>query len=155
METFSPVVKPTSVRVVLTFALSHGWPVRQIDVNNAFLNGELKEEVYMNQPQGFEDPSNPNLVCRLHKSLYGLKQAPRAWFAKLNDALLDLGFQSSKSDQSLFVRVTPQHSTYVLVYVDDILITGSHKDTVESLITQLSHRFALKDLGILNYFLRI
>ena len=154
-ETFSPVVKHTSIRVILTIALSYGWSIRQIDVNNALLNGDLHEEVYMAQPPGFEDPQHPHLVCRLHKSLYGLKQAPRAWFEKLQTALIQFGFVSSKSDQSLFYRVTNDHSTFVLVYVDDILVTGSNKQEIEGLITQISTCFALKDLGHLNYFLGI
>lgn len=86
-EMFSPVVKPTTIRVVLTLALTRDWCICQLDINNAFLNGVLQEEVYMVQPQGFVDEKNPELVCRLHKSLYGLKRAPRAWFDKLHGGL--------------------------------------------------------------------
>ena len=93
-ETFSPVVKDNTVRVVLTLAMTNSWKLRQIDVNNAFLNGDLQEEVYMVQPSGFEecDAEVNKLVCRLYKALYGLKQAPRAWFKKLRSFLLMIGF---------------------------------------------------------------
>eukprot|EP00261_Vitis_vinifera_P039164 XP_019080407.1 PREDICTED: uncharacterized protein LOC109123862 [Vitis vinifera] len=154
-ETFSPVVKPSTVRVVFTIALSRNWAIKQLDVNNAFLNGDLQEEVFMQQPQGFIDEQNPNLVCRLHKALYGLKQAPRAWFEKLHRALLSFGFVSAKSDQSLFLRFTPNHITYVLVYVDDILVIGSDTAAITSLIAQLNSEFSLKDLGEVHYFLGI
>ncbi|RVX06732.1 Retrovirus-related Pol polyprotein from transposon TNT 1-94 [Vitis vinifera] len=150
-ETFSPVVKPSTVRVVFTIALSRNWAIKQLDVNNAFLNGDLQEEVFMQQPQGFIDEQNPNLVCRLHKALYGLKQAPRAWFEKLHRALLSFGFVSAKSDQSLFLRFTPNHITYVLVYVDDILVIGSDTAAITSLIAQLNSEFSLKDLGEVHY----
>lgn len=153
-ETCSPVVKPSTIRVVLTLALSKGWNIRQLDVNNAFLNGCLHEEVYMEQPSGFEH-RDKNLVCKLQKSLYGLKQAPRAWFEKLASTLCMFGFQSSLCDYSLFIRITPQHTTYILVYVDDILITGSSAREVQSLIQGLNQIFALKDLGDLSYFLGI
>ena len=79
-ETFNPVIKPPTVRLILSLAVSLNWPLRQLDVKNAFLHGTLKEEVYMTQPQGYIDPIHPQYVCKLHKSIYGLKQAPRAWF---------------------------------------------------------------------------
>lgn len=103
-ETFSPVIKPTTIRVILTLALTKGWSVKQLDVNSAFLNGTLKEEVYMEQPLGFLDPQQPTLVCKLHKALYGLKQAHRAWFDKLYSALVSFGFVSARSDQSFFYQ---------------------------------------------------
>lgn len=109
----------------------------------------------MTQPEGFVDPKAPNLVCRLHKALYGLKQAPRAWFEKLRSALTSFGFVSAKSDHSLFIRHHMHHTTFVLVYVDDILITGSNTTEVQSLIQNLHSTFSLKDLGAVNYFLGI
>lgn len=153
-ETFSPVVKPVTVRVVLTVALSNHWPIKQLDINNAFLNGTLSEEVYMSQPPGFVSHSS-DLVCKLHKSLYGLRQAPRAWFTKLASTLLKFGFINARSDTSLFVRKTTTSIIYILVYVDDIIITGSSTLEVSQLTSSLHKEFALKDLGDLNYFLGI
>jgi len=136
-ETFSPVVRHTTIRLVLTHVVTSGWPVRQVDVNNAFLNGDLSECVYMQQPPGFVY-ANPHLVCRLHKAIYGLKQAPRSWFLKLSHTLHTLGFTPTKSDTSLFVRFTSSHTLLVLVYVDDILITRSSLSAITTLISSLN-----------------
>nr|GEV50301.1 DNA helicase INO80 isoform X2 [Tanacetum cinerariifolium] len=125
------------------------------DIQNAFLHGNLKEQVYMKQPPGFIDPQRPNHVCLLHKSLYGLKQAPRAWFERLSKALFDLGFKGSKTDPSLFIYSRGDTLLYILVYVDDIIVTGNNKGTIDNIICQLGSAFALKDLGSLNYFLGI
>jgi hypothetical protein len=154
-ETFSPVVKPTTIRTVLSLAYSRGWNMRQIDIQNAFLHGFLDEEVYMSQPPGFSHPSLPNHVCKLQKALYGLKQAPRAWFARLSTKLYDLGFTSSKADSSLFILWTTSLTMFVLVYVDDIIITASVPAAISDLLQQLRVSFAVKDLGKLNYFLGV
>ncbi|CAH9110456.1 unnamed protein product [Cuscuta europaea] len=152
-DTFSPVVKPATVRIVLTLAVTHHWPIRQLDVNNAFLQGTLSDKVFMQQPSGFVDPNHPSHVCLLHKALYGLRQAPRAWYCELRTYLLASGFTNSKSDVSLFIHHTSGCLLFLLVYVDDIIITGNSESTVLSFITRLASRFSLKDLGSLSYFL--
>jgi histone deacetylase 1/2 len=101
-DTFSPGVKAATIRIILSLAVSRGWTLRQLDVQNAFLHGVLEEEVYMQQPPSFEDLSKPNFVCRLDKALYGVKQALRAWYSRLSAKLIALCFQSSKADTSLF-----------------------------------------------------
>lgn len=154
-ETFSPVVKFTTVRVVLSLAVSQRWPLRQLDIQNAFLHGDLNETVYLRQPPGFSDPQKPDHVCLLHKSLYGLKQAPRAWFHRLSTALHSLGFQGSKTDPSLFIYASGGTLLYMLVYVDDIILTGNNPHAIDSIIHSLSKTFALQDMGTLSYFLGI
>ena len=110
-----------------------------MDFNNAFLNGDLHEDVYMVQPEGFSD-GVPTRVCKLNKALYGLKQALRAWFDILHFTLVSLGFSLAKSDSSLFIQATAQHTLYVLVYVDDVIITGDSKAAITSLIsTSMAH----------------
>ncbi|GAB2272659.1 hypothetical protein Dimus_038986 [Dionaea muscipula] len=154
-ETFSPVVRPSTVRLVLTIAVTHGWCVRQLDVNNAFLQGSLSDEVYMEQPPGFLHPQHPQHVCRLQKAIYGLRQAPRAWYNELRHFLLSTGFRNSHCDTSLFIFQSSSTLIYLLVYVDDILITGSSTASITSFIQALASRFSLKDLGQLSYFLGV
>ncbi|KAL8139110.1 hypothetical protein V2J09_005111, partial [Rumex salicifolius] len=154
-DTFSPVVKPTTIRIVLSLAITNGWCLRQVDVNNAFLNGDLTETVFMDQPQGFIAPDRPTHVCRLRKALYGLKQAPRAWFHKLTGALVLHGFKACISDPSLFIKKNGSHVVYVLIYVDDLIIIGSHPTFIDEFVQLLNREFSLKDLGSLHYFLGI
>nr|GEW84084.1 reverse transcriptase, RNA-dependent DNA polymerase [Tanacetum cinerariifolium] len=139
-----------------------GWFTCQMDVSNAFLYGDLNEEVYMRVPLGYvgqgksvlaEKLLDQSLVCKLKKSLYGLKQAHRQWFAKLSSALLDFRYTQSKTDYSLFVKQHNASFTAVLVYVDDLLITRNDEGQINSLKSQLSFVFHMKDLGELSYFL--
>ena len=154
-DTFSPVVKAATIRLVLSIAMTKGWSLRQLDVHNAFLHGILDEEVYMHQPPGYEDKSHPHYVCKLDKALYGLKQAPRAWYARLCAKLQSLGFIPSKADTSLFFYNKGSCCVFVLVYVDDIIVASSSPKATNALLSDLQSDFALKDLGDLHYFLGI
>uniref|UniRef100_A0A2N9F2E7 Integrase catalytic domain-containing protein n=1 Tax=Fagus sylvatica TaxID=28930 RepID=A0A2N9F2E7_FAGSY len=124
-----------------------------LDVKNAFLHGALKEEVYMTQPQGYIDSQHPSHVCKLLKSIYGLKQAPRAWFESFTSQLLHLGFSASTADSSLFIYKNDNIIAYLLLYVDDIVLTSNTPSFLDHLIAQLNKIFDLKDLGQLHYFL--
>jgi hypothetical protein len=133
----------------------HGWSLRQMDVHNAFLHGDLSETVFMLQPPGFKDPSKLNHVCRLKKAIDGLKQAPRAWFIALKAAITHLHFLQSKVDPSLFIYLIDSLKCYLLVYIDDLVITGNNPVFVTNVIRHLSTRFHVKDLGDLHFFLGI
>lgn len=152
-STFSPVVKAATVRVVLSLSVMHSWPLHQLDVKNAFLNGYISETIYMEQPPGYVDSRFPNHVCRLKKALYGLKQAPRAWFHRLSTFLSSSGFACSRADTSLFVYHRGATLLYLLVYVDDIILTGNDSTLIRQFIGRLQATFAIKDLGKLSYFL--
>ncbi|XP_062100192.1 uncharacterized mitochondrial protein AtMg00810-like [Humulus lupulus] len=154
-ENFSLVVKPTTIHTVLNLALSRAWPISQLDVKNAFLHGELKETMYMHQPMGFKDPQHPNYVCLLWKSLYGLMQAPRAWYKRFADYVSSIGFSHSKSDHSLLIYRKGTNMAYILLYVDDIILTASSDAHRKSIMTLLNSKFAMTDLEPLSYFLGI
>jgi len=154
-DTFSPVVKATTIRLVLSLAMSKDWCLRQLDVQNAFLHGFLEEEVYMKQPSGYEDKTKPHHLCKLDRSLYGLKQAPQAWYSRLCGKLQSLGFVPSKADTSLFFYWKGNHVIFMLVYVDDIIMASSSQEAVDALLRDLEKDFAIKDLRNLHYFLGI
>ena len=134
-------------------ALSHNWPIPQLDVKNAFLHGNLSKIVYCSQPTGFEESAHPDYVCRLNRSLYGLKQAPRAWYSRFASYIIQLGFVEAKTDTSLFVYHQGGDTVYLLLYVDDIFLTASSPQLLRRVIDALQHEFSMKDLGELHHFL--
>jgi hypothetical protein len=142
----------TTIRVLLAIVAVQQWPLYQLDVNTAFLHGDLNEEVYMQPPPGLHLPS-PNLVCKLQRSLYGLKQASRQWNTKLTDTLTSSGYIQSKSDYSLFTKQRSTGFTVILVYVDDLVLGGTDVDEINHIKTLLDTKFSIKDLGVLKYFL--
>ena len=154
-DTFAPVAKLHTVRVLLSLATNLSWDLWQMDVKNAFLQGELEEEVYMTPPPGLESRFQPGKVLRLRKAIYGLKQSPRAWYHKLSHTLRDKGFKKSEADHTLFTLRGPNGIVVVLIYVDDIIISGNDKDGISATKSYLHSVFDIKDLGELKYFLGI
>jgi hypothetical protein len=152
-ETFAPVAHMTSVRTLIAVAAARSWKISQMDVKNAFLNGDLQEEVYMQPPPGVEAPSGH--VCRLRKALYGLKQAPRAWFERFSSVVCAAGFSPSDHDPALFIHTSESGRTLLLLYVDDMLITGDDQKYIAFVKRKLSEQFKMSDLGSLSYFLGI
>lgn len=154
-EIFAPVTRIETLRILLALAACNSWRVHHLDVKTAFLNGEILEEVYVCQPEGFEKKGRENCVYRLIKALYGLKQAPRAWYAKLNRSLEDLGFVKCPYEH---VFCTKKHGDDVLiigVYVDDLLITGSSIIVIEDFKKRISSIFEMTNTGELKYYLGI
>jgi histone deacetylase 1/2 len=151
-QTFSPIVKLATIRMVLTLA---EWPIHQLDVSNAFLHDELMKTVYCQQPTGFVNNEHPDYVCLLYKSMYGLRQAPRVWYQKFRTHVRSLSFVTTGPDMSLFVL---RHSTdiiWLLLYVNDIILKASSTTRFQRIIQDLRGAFAVKDLGPLHYFLGI
>jgi hypothetical protein len=148
------VAKIFSVFLLLSFASVNNWFLQQCDVNNAFLHGDLHEDVYMLPPKGLK-LSNEKIVCKLKKSLYGLKQASRMWFSKLSTFLFNLSYTQSGHDHSLFVRKTPNSFTAILVYVDDLILCGNDLSEINFVKQLLHDAFKIKDLGDLRYFLAL
>jgi Reverse transcriptase (RNA-dependent DNA polymerase) len=149
------VVKPTIIHLILSLVVSKNWNIRQLDVNNAFLYGDLSEIIYMSQPPGFLDAEAPTHVCWLNKVIYGLCQSPRAWYHKLRETLLEIGFHTSSSDPSLFIFRHGNNLAFLLVYVDDIILTDTNTALLQTFVDLLDQRFTIKDLGRLHFFLDI
>jgi transposase InsO family protein len=152
-ETFAPVARLESVRLLLAFACHHKFILYQMDVKSAFLNGLLKEEVYVEQPKGFEDPHHPNHVLRLNKALYGLKQAPRAWYDRLTSFLVDKGFSRGGVDTTLFVKKEDNHMIIAQVYVDDIVFGSTSHSLSSNFADLMCSEFEMSMMGELSTFL--
>lgn len=167
VETFAPVAKITTIRALLAVDTMKNWFVEQLDVSNAFLNGDLEETVYMTMPQGYcghesrismngakkKSDELTQLVCRLEKALYDLRQASRQWHHKLSVTPVANGFKHSKADYSLYSQVNNDAIILVLIYVDDILIPNNCQGLIRDLKGMLSTHFNIKDLGPVNYFM--
>ena len=154
-DTFSPVAKLNSVRLFISIAASQQWMIHQLDIKNAFLHGDLEEEVYLEQPPGFVAQGEYGKVCRLKKALYGLKQSPRAWFGKFSKEIQAFGMNKSEKDHSVFYKKSAASIILLVVYVDDIVITGNDHAGISNLKAFMHSKFHTKDLGELKYFLGI
>jgi len=154
-EVFAPVARIETVRLLIALAAQSGWQVHHMDVKSAFLNGELMEEVYVQQPPGFVVENSSGKVLRLKKALYGLRQAPRAWNARLDSELLKLGFVRNLLEHAVYRRSDKDGYLLVGVYVDDLIITGPSKTTIEAFKKEMMRSFSMSDLGLLTYYLGI
>ncbi|RVW27298.1 Retrovirus-related Pol polyprotein from transposon RE1 [Vitis vinifera] len=155
-ETFAPIAKINTVRVLLSLAANLDWPLQQFDVKNVFMHGKLSEEVYMDLPPGcMVSEKQYQKVCKLKKSLYGLKQSPRAWFGRFTKSMRAFGYRQSNSDHTLFLKKQHSKITTLIVYVDDMVVTGNDPEERKALQNYLSREFEMKDLGPLKYFLGI
>ena len=155
-DTFSPVAKMAFVRLFIAMTALQQWSLYQLDVKNAFLNGDLQEEIYMEQPSDFvAQGESAGLACRLRKSLYGLKQSPRAWFGKFSNVVQQFGMTRSEANHSVIYRHSSAGYIYLVVYVDDIVLTGSDHHDISQVKQHLCQHFQTKDLGKLRYFLGI
>ncbi|GJR68716.1 zinc finger, CCHC-type containing protein [Tanacetum coccineum] len=154
-DAFAPVARMESIRLILALAAKENWIVHHLDVKSAFLNGELKEEVYVTQPTGFEVKGKEEMVYKLHKALYGLRQAPRSWNAKLDKVLKELGFRKCAQDQAVYKLQSKNTTLIIGVYVDDIIVTGSSEKQIQEFKVRMNSIFEMSDLGKLNYYLGI
>jgi hypothetical protein len=152
-ETFAPVARLESIHILLAYANHHGFKLYQMDVKSAFLNGPIKEEVYVKQLQGFEDEEYPNHVYKLHKALYGLNQAPRAWYEYLRDFLIDNGFRISKANSTLFTRIVDNDIFICEIYIGDIIFGSTNQSFSDEFSKIMTDRFEMSMMGELNFFL--
>jgi hypothetical protein len=151
-ETFVPVARYTSIRTIIALATKMKWKLHQMDVKTTFLNGVIEDEVYIEQPQGFEAEDRMSHVCKLKKAFYGLKQAPRAWYGRIDNFLTSLVFTKSKADSNLYFKVMNDEPVILLLYVDDLFLTGEEK-LINECKKRLASKFEMKDLGLMHYLL--
>ncbi|KAK8600794.1 hypothetical protein V6N12_050642 [Hibiscus sabdariffa] len=154
-ETFSPVAMFKSIRILLAIAAFHDYEIWQMDVKTAFLNGKLEEDVYMTQPEGFVTPENAGKVCKLQRSIYRLKQASRSWNLRFNDAIKEFGFIRNEDEPCVYKKFSGSLVSFLILYVDDILIIGNDIPTLQSVKAWLSSCFSMKDLGEAAYILGV
>jgi hypothetical protein len=151
-ETFDPVASLESIRMLLIYATHHGFKLYQIDVKSAFLNGPIKEELYVEQPPGFESERYPNHVYKLHKALYGLKQAPRVWYECLSDFLIENSFKIGQADSTLFTRKMGKNLFVCQIYVDDIILGSTNKFFCDEFMKIMTNMFEMSMIEVLTFF---
>ena len=154
-ETFSPVAMIKSIRILLAIAAYYDYEIWQMDVKTAFLNGNLQEDVYMTQPEGFVDPDNAGKVCKLQRSIYGLKQASRSWNIRFDQTVKAFGFVKNEDDPCVYKKLSGSNVVFLVLYVDDILIIGKDIALLQDVKAWLSRSFSMKDLGEASYILGI
>jgi hypothetical protein len=152
-QIFSPVANLTSRILLLSVATTFDFEIEQMDVKTTFLHGDLEEEIFMKQPEGYAVKGKKELVCKMKKSLYGLKQTPRMWYQKFDTYMLVIGFTRSKEDHCVYSKLIGDHLIYLVLYVDDMLLIGNKKEIIQDVKTQLSSKFDMKDLGASNFIL--
>jgi uncharacterized cupredoxin-like copper-binding protein len=152
-ETFAPVARLDTIRLLLALAAQNGWVIHQMDVKSAFLNGYLEEEIFVEQPEGFVVEGQEEKVYRLNKALYGLKQAPRSWYSRIDRHLMNLGFEKSPSEFTLYVKKVDNEILVVSLYVDDLFVTGSHEELIYKFKEEMKGAFEMTDLGKMTFFL--
>lgn len=152
-QIFAPVARQTTFRTLLSIASKENLFVRHIDAKSAFLNGELKETIYMKQPPGYESEENPNFVCHLKKSIYGLKQAANVWNNEIHTFLIKLNFEQSKNDSCLYSRRVMNDWCFLLIYVDDIILFSKSNEAIDNIIKLIASKFDIHDLGEIKYYL--
>ncbi|GJQ93129.1 retrotransposon protein, putative, ty1-copia subclass [Tanacetum coccineum] len=154
-ETFSPVADIRAIRILIAIPTFYDYEIRQMDVKTAFLNGYLLEEVYMVQPKGFVNPNFPNRVCKLKRSIYGLKQASIQWNKRFDDEIKKFGFTQNRDEPCVYAKASGSYVTFLILYVDDILIMGNHIPMLQDVKSYLGKCFDMKDLGEVAYILGI
>ena len=152
-ETFAPVARLDTIRLLLAIAAQKGWRIYQLDVKSGFFNGFLQEEIYFEHPEGFVVEGQEDKVYLLKKALYGLKQAPRAWYSRIDDHLSDLGFQKSLSESTLYIKHVNSYIIIISLYVDDLLVTGSNVMLIQELKKERMKVLEMTDLGEMDFFL--
>ena len=152
-ETFAPVARLEAIRILIAFAAHMNFKLFQMDVKTTFLNGYLKEEVFVEQPLGFEDALFPNHVYKLDKALYGLKQAPRAWYERLSNFLMENGYKRGTVDKTLFIKTRGTDLLVVQIYVDDILFGVTNQMLCNEFADLMQSEFEMSMMGELGFFL--
>ena len=154
-KNFAPMARLEAIHMFLALTVYKNFKVYQMDVKLAFLNGNLDEEVYIEQPDGFQISENPNFVCKLKKALYGLKQAPQAWSSRLDVYLHKQGFKKDMVDSNLYIKSENNHQVIIVVYVDDIIFGGSKDEMCKDFANQMQIEFEMSMIGELSYFLSL